>query len=41
MYCLAKRCLRARHIQREIAELKERSRQRRQQQTEKVLGSPV
>lgn len=39
MFCLAKACLRARRIQREIAELKERSRQRRQKQTEKVLGS--
>ena len=39
MYCLAKRCLRARRLQREIAELQERSRKRRQAMAEKFLGS--
>jgi len=38
MYCLAKRCLRMRRLQREIDELTERSRKRRQQKAEKVFG---
>lgn len=38
MYCLAKRCLRMRRLQREIAELQERSNKRRREQAEKVLG---
>ncbi len=39
MYCLAKRCLRARRLQREIAELQEQSRKRRQAMAEKFLES--
>lgn len=39
MFHLAKACLRARRFQREIAELKERSQQRRQEQAEKLLGT--
>jgi len=38
MYCLAKRCLRMRRLQREIDELTERSQERRRQKAEKVLG---
>ena len=39
MYCLARRCLRARRLQREIAELQERSKERRQQKAKNVLES--
>lgn len=39
MHCLAKRCLRARRLQREITELQERSRKRRLAMAEKYLGS--
>jgi len=38
MYCLAKRCLRMRRLQREIDGLTERSQERRRQKAEKVLG---
>ena len=39
MCCLAKRCLRAKRLQREIAELQEQSRKKRQTMAEKFLGS--
>ena len=39
MYCLAKRFLRVRRLQRELAELKERSGQRRKKQAEKIFES--
>ena len=39
MYCLARRCLRARRLQREINELQERSKERRQQKAKNVLES--
>ena len=39
MYCLAKRFLRVRRLQRELAEVKERSGQRRRNQAEKFLGA--
>ncbi len=39
MSCLARRYLRMRRLQREIAELQERSNKRHREQTEKVLGS--
>ena len=39
MYCLAKRCLRAARMQREIDQLKEQSKKRRQTMAEKFWGS--
>ena len=39
MYCLARRCLRARRLQREINELQERSKERRRQKAKNVLES--
>ena len=38
MYCLAKRYLRAKRIQREIGELEEKSRKRREEKAKKILG---
>jgi hypothetical protein len=39
MYCLARRCLRARRLQREINELRKRSKERRLKKVKKVLES--
>ena len=39
MYCLAERYLSTRRVQREIAELKEKSREKREVATEKFWGS--
>ena len=39
MYCLAQRYLRAKRLQREIAELEEKSRERQGQKMRKILGS--
>ena len=39
MYCLTQRYLRAKRLQREIAELEQKSREKQEQRTRKILGS--
>jgi len=39
MFCLAKRFVRAKRIQREIAELEKKSQERREEKAKKILGS--
>jgi len=39
MYCLTQRYLRAKRLQRDIAELEEKSRERQEQKMRKILGS--